>query len=386
MTGFIEVLQQARSGKNKIAAATIVSVEGSAYRREGAKMLFSADGRSHGTLSAGCLESDLSHRAAEVLSKGTSELLTYDMSSEDDFTWGRGTGCNGVIHVLLEAIDFLRMNLAARFWTEVLQHISEGKEVVICRDLSRAGDSGNYLIANADETQGPWGTNNRNEIINHLQQFASDVRRSYNAVSTETEIKETHTPVSSDERGASRFYFFDKIHPKEKLFILGGGPDAEPMVDILGQIGFAITVVDHRPARLNRELFPRAQHLIDSRPTQADRRVVIPDGSYVIIMTHSFQDDKLWLNYLTGISLCYLGILGPRERTRRLLSKDCETTVLHSPIGLDIYADGPEEIAVSVAAEIIRVRRSGQVATAEQSGVQPANRNACQYPSLDKTR
>ena len=345
MNEILEAIEKIRNNKGQAVLATIVAVAGSAYRREGAKMLFLQSGQYKGTLSAGCLEADLGLRAEQAQKDGQPFVFQYDMTAEDDLTWGRGAGCNGIIDVLIEPLNWSAQSPATMYWTQVLDALGEGKTVSTLRRLHKEkGPRAGYLMYDGEAFVNAFGE----EVSDTFLTFAKQ------------ELVDFHKGKQSSRslREEDELIYLDRLLPKERMFVFGAGPDAEPMVDLLAKIGFEVTVVDHRPVRLDQALFPTAKRLVDSRPEQAEQRVEVPSGSYALVMTHSFQSDRVWVNFLRAKSLRYLGVLGPRLRTSRLLEVDEVPDDIHSPVGLNIRADGPDEIAVSVAAELIQLRRA----------------------------
>src|SRR5699024_9735587 len=151
---------------------------------------------------------------------------------------------------------------------------------------------------------------------------------------------------------------FEKYEPKEHLYIFGAGPDAEPLVEFAAKLDFSVKVIDPRENRCNVQNFHAADSLIVEFPSGFFLNHDIDSEGYVIIMTHNFERDQDILQRLMDQPLKYLGILGPRRRTRRLLSQQDIPENIHSPIGLDIDAEGAEEISFSILAEMIKVRNS----------------------------
>jgi len=348
MEHILDALQDIRMKQTPAVLTTIVHVQGSAYRREGAKMLFLPSGQEKGTLSAGCLESDLAFRAADAATNGTALLHTYDMASEDDFTWGRGSGCNGIITVLIEPLTDASWQHAS-LWGEVVDSYLKGHTLTVLRQLTGKPtdepvpvDASKYLLLRSDgQWSGSLGDAKKDaEWKAKVQTFhAGDARNQ----------------SIWDEDG--NLYMLERVFPKDRLFVCGAGPDSESVVGTMAKLGFEVTVVDPRPVRLQASIFPDAHQLVESHPEQAADKVFIPEGSYAIVMTHSFQSDRLWLQFLNQHKLRYVGVLGPRARTLRLLGTDAIPPHIYSPIGLDLGAEGPDEIAVSIAAEIVKIRR-----------------------------
>ncbi|MCL6515889.1 XdhC family protein [Alicyclobacillus sp.] len=343
MEPVIERLNEVWERGETAVLASIIQVLGSAYRREGAKMLFEADGRQVGTLSAGCLEEDMRHRAEQVLSTGQPRIQVYDMAAEDDFTWGRGAGCNGVITVLVERVP-AEAGPARDYWQAMLDAYRRNEAVAGLRRLDeRTGETLGHLVVAGGAVSGTLGDAALDaRWTPRLTAFAAQTGR------------------GQAEREGGAWMVLDRVVPKDQLYIFGAGPDAEPLAALAARTGFAVTVVDHRPARLNPSYFPDAR-LVDCRPEHAAERLEIPAQAFAVVMTHSFQHDRVWVSHLLGQRLRYLGVLGPRQRTERLLQSTVIPPHVKSPVGLAIGADGPQEIAVSVMAELIQLRRTGRI-------------------------
>ncbi|EPZ52905.1 XdhC family protein [Alicyclobacillus acidoterrestris] len=344
MREILECLLEARDLGESVVIATIVNVEGSAYRREGTKMVFRSSGLTSGTLSAGCLEEDLMCRAAELLQANRAAILTYDLSVEDDLSWGRGPGCNGVLTVLVEPVHWFDKGCSGSYWRTVLDEMNAGTPISTIRKIDM---SSNRILDHAIFGQNHFAVRSFQQsepFAKTKLQLFSDVWR------------------SASVQVGSQLYFLDYLEPKEQVTIFGAGPDVEPVVALLTKVHFDVTVVDHRPARLSPARFPDAKRRICARPENANS-ISLPDASYALIMTHSFQDDVLWLGHLLRFDLRYLGVLGPQRRTQKLFDRlgidnAAQRARVHSPMGVGIGAEGPEEIAVSVVAQLIAQRHA----------------------------
>lgn len=338
MDNIQEILDGIKGSSERCVLATIIKVEGSAYRKEGTTMLFFEDGRQIGVLSAGCLEADLTARANSLLQKPDVPSCTfvYDMSSEDDLSWGRGAGCNGVIHILLEKVDEqIRRNLAA-----LKKHLDSGIPVTAAK----------VLDGNSSVTRTIFITPNHHEF----GQFG----QGYNLRSIPDSLwMEAKSGIRYVKALGSDVYIHHFL-PKPRLFLFGAGPDARPLATMAHQIGFFVNVWDWRVAYCNPNYFPNADLFLTPTVQKAMGQLALIPGDSVVMMTHDFQKDQELLHSLLKYrQMSYLGILGPRKRTSRLLEGGSIPERLHSPVGLDIGADGPEEIAVSILADVIRVQR-----------------------------
>lgn len=319
--------------------ATIIGVTGSAYRKAGATMLFLEDGTQVGLLSGGCLEADLAVRASEVMEHGQARTVLYDMRGEDDLSWGQGAGCNGEIEVLLEPLDEqLRVHLShLKWWLE------QGVEVMHAKKWSAEGTVVEYLfLTEHGQTFGTWegevpvawiGERLGNDGIASLQAGALD----------------------SD---AAQRVFVQHFTPRPRLVIFGAGPDAKPLVAFAETCGWAVIIADWRPEVCSKTHFPQATRLVVGQTAEVLEELTLTRRDSVVIMTHNFQRDRELLQELLAKELHYLGILGPRERTSRLLEGAEFPEKLRSPVGLAIGAVGAEEIAIAILADLIEHRRN----------------------------
>lgn len=329
----------------ELALATIVKVEGSAYLREGAKMIFTRSGQSYGILSAGCLEDDLRLRLEEVFVSGKPQLYTYDTNSDDDLLWGTGSGCNGKIDIFVELVSWNGNDLLddKPSLPLVADLLDRRHMAVVAKCISGKLPSAMVLIA-ADNGQ----------LFDSLDDCASKEEIAKAAVS----LLHSGDSFRILELPEWQMTFFIELYvPEDRLFVFGAGADAEPLIELVGRLGFRITLIDPRSSRCNRGLFPSANDYVVAHPEEAFRQLDISDRDYVLVMTHNFLKDQEIVAGLLTIKPYYVGVLGPRRRTLQLLSSDSLPEFIRSPIGLSIGAKGPEEISVSIMAELIEARR-----------------------------
>jgi xanthine dehydrogenase accessory factor len=332
------------------ALATLVKVEGSAYRRPGARMLITSDGRQIGTISGGCLESDVIERSQQVLETGIPILVKYDTTSEEDLIWGLGLGCQGVAYILIERLNAERLNA-----------LNIIEECLLTRQVG--------AVATVFEVEGANKVKKSDSILLYPDgRLVSQIEDR----NLENVIKQNLQSVVQ-QRSCSQAYvlsegievFLEVIQPPVSLVIFGAGFDALPVVDFAKKLGWYVTVIDPKARSITKERFKMCDRIIlgfpDGMETQIDEQTV------VVTMSHNYLYDLEFLQMLTHVSLKYLGILGPKKRTNRLL-QDLQTEglilkpeqQLYSPVGLDIGADTPEAIALSIIAEIQAVTQNRQ--------------------------
>jgi xanthine/CO dehydrogenase XdhC/CoxF family maturation factor len=327
----------------RAALATVVGVTGSAYRRPGAKMLILEDGRTVGAISGGCLEGDVAEHARRAIAAAAPKLVTYDTRSEDDDAWGVGMGCNGEILVFIEPLvsdapdnPLLLLN---RFFQERREPFAVA---TVFRTSGGACAPGVRLIATADALPMP------TPEFSLSASLADALRDVFAARKSRTE-----TFIGGDARAEA---FLEYVSPPPHLQIFGGGPDARPIVALAAELGWRVTVVDHRPAMAAPERFPTAEVVLsryDDVATSAE--------DIALVMTHNYAHDREILRRLLARPPRYLGVLGPKRRTERILAElrldgfvfAPETSAnVYYPTGLDIGAETPQEIALSIVAEI----------------------------------
>ncbi len=310
-----------RPGKKVLA--TIVDVEGSAYKKEGSAMVFFEDGTKIGMLSAGCLEEDLKFKAAEVIRKGTITTVQYDMRDETDLNWGQGAGCGGAITILLELIDD---RLIADLFR--LKNLLEANIPVW--GLKKIGELGEYLFLPMEGEPFGWWDDEIPE-----------------------DFYEGRSGMIPDEPIFQHLYL-----PKPRLILFGAGPDLKPLVHLAARTGFSVMICDWRNEYCRKEHFPEADHFMVGFPYENIKKIHFFATDFVVIASHQFQKDQEVLLHLPVKKVRYVGVLGPRERTKRLFRNQGIPECIHSPVGFSIGAKGQEEIAISIMAEMIEVWRN----------------------------
>lgn len=299
------------AAKQGCVLATLVTVEGSSYRKRGARMLIIEGRRRIGSISGGCLEEDLVERSQRVASTGKAELVLYDTSTENDLLWGVGTGCRGVVRILLEALP------AAPPWAGVVAE--------------------NLLTGRPTRLDVVW----------------------------ESRTRRLGTLLSPSDGAAPPDFppgiFRDTIEAPPALAIFGAGDDARPLSRIACDLGWNVTVADPRAAMLTDARFPGAAGLVLGSADELVARAAPRQDSLAVVMTHHYRHDLPLMRHLLPLPLAYIGLLGPRIRAEKILA-DLETgglavtasmlARLRAPVGLDLGGDGPEEVALSVIAEM----------------------------------
>lgn len=326
---------------------TVIDIEGSAYRRPGAKMLITDDQDGVGSLTAGCLEDEIRELARDVLETGTPRIETYDLTGDDD-VWGLGVGCNGVITVLLEPVDeTYRPAIRAyeRGQPLSLVTIIEGDGVQQWSRAQYAPDDSALSVE-------------RGTFPDWLTEATRDVAES--ALEKE---KAGTTEVCTDEESAT--LFVDPITPPPEIVVFGNGHDVKPVVQLAKQCGFRVTVMSFRGGT-DAEEFPAADMVDSSSPAKITEDIEFDENTYAIVMSHNFVDDRLTVDELLNTSVPYIGLMGPRERFEEMLDDfgdegktftDGELDRLYTPVGLNLGGGSPYQIALSIVAEALAVHK-----------------------------
>ena len=333
----------------RMALATIVAVRGSTYRRPGARLLVPEEGSPVGNISGGCLEGDVADMARVVMRDGRARLAGWDLTADDDAVWGLGLGCNGAIEVFIEPAE--KAAEVAGALREALEDEHPISVVTVLESAHAGVDPGGRLVVRPD---GPAEGSLGDEEIDAK---ALDVAR--------TLLAEERSEVRTLIEGVRAFV--EVLDPPVRLVLCGAGHDAIPLVRAASVLGWHVTVVDDRPAFLNRQRFPEAKAFVAVEdPADAAKAASVDERTFAVVMTHNFLRDKEYVRSLLGSPAAYVGMLGPAARTERLLMELREETVeidegqrgrIHGPAGLDLGGEGPEEIAQAIVGEIVAVKR-----------------------------
>mgnify|MGYP001818060828 CR=1 FL=1 len=317
--------------EESLVLATIIGTGGSTYRKTGAMMLISRDGEFEGMISGGCLEGDLLEHAAAVFESGRPALLTYDMSADDDLIWSLGIGCDGVIHLLLQRLNNAR-GLAA--FRQVEKSHNSREPVLLAVVTSPGGSAELGALAVHDRAGAAAGDPGLKPL---LAEAAADW----------PEWRCRSLRLDGSE------VLLVNMPPRTRVLICGAGPDAVPVARAFCGLGWEVVIADHRAAFARADQFPPACSVLHTRPAGLQTSVDLDEFDAAVIMTHHLESDAEYLGQLCGRPLAYLGLLGPTARKDRLRDMSgCTDRVVYGPVGLDIGAELPESIALSIAAEV----------------------------------
>lgn len=305
-----QIMQRARTvlaGGKSLALAVVTRIEGSTYRRPGAKLLIESDGTMIGNISGGCLEEDVRENGLAVIQSGAPRQVHYDTSDLEDTVWGLGLGCNGKIDLQIGSCSPQRDAEGIATACNLLQ----GDRTL----LFRLDATGPIAIVPQAEANSGW-------------------------------------------QG-----FEEILDPPPTFLVIGAGDDARPLVQMAHQVGFRVIVADHRSGYLTENRFPAAHRRIRVRADDDGSDLVLNERVLAVVKTHTLQHDQAWVQRLAATPVPYIGLLGPRDRRDEIRNRidPSVQSRLYGPIGLDIGGEGPELVAQSIVSEALAVwhRRCG---------------------------
>lgn len=350
----LEAIEGQEFAGEEFVLATVVKVEGSAYRRPGARMLISSLGQSEGTVSGGCLEQDVIRKAWWLTMNGPA-VRSYSTDEEgeaSDSSYHFALGCDGKVHVLFE-----RANSATQSdLVDTLKRVhTEMQPAVIATVISAQDSSGvtvgeRLMLGPLNELKGSLGNESaRLAILADMKSVMSD---------GQSRLQQYSGPDSGIE------VFVELVSPPQKLVIFGAGHDTQPLVRLGKMLGWHVTVIDGRANFAAPSRFPQADKVWVENSDNPQLSAEVLDNAAVVIMTHSVEQDKGWLSLALKSRARYVGQLGPRYRTERLLAgmdegstSEAALEKLHYPVGLDLGGDAPESVAMAIVSEISAVLR-----------------------------
>lgn len=341
----VEAFRKTDLTVRKVALATVVKVKGSSYRSPGARMLITDDGRWVGSISGGCLEGDALRKARKVITDQVPQTVTYDTSEDSNQNLGIGLGCNGIIDVLLEPVNLANPQDPIRLFERL---IAAKEPVALATVFSNTAYQGEKLLINsAGEVLVPFQNAELNDLV------IKDLKRVF-------ETKRSEARNYEFERQQIEI-FVEMIQPSISLMIFGGGFDARPVSNLAKSLGWEVTVTDECVAHIAPVFFPSADKLSLCHREFIDRDFNITPFTACVLMSHNYEYDRDVLKKLLMSPSPYIGILGPRKRFEKMAHEYSKEGIqfssddlhrIHSPIGLDIGAEAPDEIALSIISEI----------------------------------
>ncbi len=352
----IQAYHTAQKEEKQAALATVVHLEGSAYRRPGARMLVTIDGKLTGAISGGCLEGDTLRKAQLAMVQQKPMLVTYDTTDDDDTTLGVGLGCNGIISILIEPINPADPNNPIQLLKTFLLKRQAAVMVTLFSLNKKAVQPGTCMLLTKDET---FKTNSIDDVF--LKNVLADADEVLNTGKDAFKLYNQENPLTG---------FIEYLEIPVSLLIFGAGNDSIPLVQIAAILGWETTVVDGRTNYATRERFPPPTRLLISKPGNILSSLEMDERTVACLMTHNYNYDIEVLQQLVATPVSYIGVLGPKKKMNRMLEELNEKGIvvdrnslskIFGPAGLDVGAETSEEIALSIISEIkaVLAKRKG---------------------------
>ncbi len=351
----------ARMGQ-KTALVTVVEVEGSAYRREGARMLVDENGQLTGAISGGCLEGDALKKALAAMASGRSALVEWDSRDDDEGAFlGAQLGCRGLIRALIEPILDDQKDGPIAFFRAFLERRTPAVAATFFSKSNRKGEQAGSLFGvfeNSSELKnavvGVSPTTDLAAFLGENDGFWGEIEQAFSLK------KSLVLPVFESKKADSVLLHF--LRPEPRLCIFGAGNDAQPLVEMAAAMGWPASVVDGRPRLAQKARFPLAERVETMRPEAVFETRAAIEASHFLLMTHNFPADLAIFRQLLQRDFEYVGILGPRKKFEKMLVElaadgfkfdEKKLEKVFAPVGLDIGSGTSEAIALSVMAEIL---------------------------------
>jgi xanthine dehydrogenase accessory factor len=351
ITDIIKSYESAVIAGKKTALATVVHVEGSSYRRPGARMLVTDDGQLTGAISGGCLEGDALRKALLAISQQKNKLVTYDTTDDNDTTLGVQLGCNGIVHILFEPIHHSDPANPIILLKKALEKRQNAVVITLFSLNSRTGNQPGTCFLDLETDQ---------VTINNLAKQALSEQLLHEAELVKERQESFFKEFNFD--GQKLTGFVEYLRPAPALIIAGAGNDTIPLSEMAHILGWNVTVVDGRNGHATRQRFPKANNVIVTKPSEVLSRIETDAQTFFVLMTHNYNYDLALLKELIHLEECiYIGTLGPKKKLERMYGDlrnegieitDRQKIKIFGPVGLDVGAETSEEIALSVLAEI----------------------------------
>lgn len=337
----------ARAEGTRCVLATVVHVEGSAFRQAGVRMLVDEFGNMTGAISGGCLEGDALLKALHALERNQNKLVTYDTSDEDDAVIGAQLGCNGVIQVLFEPLDPDAPENPAEWLRKATQETVAGALVCVFDLEKKRPQPGTCFFT---PVQAPFA----HPLPPVLDPLTAEITRA---------LAERTSQVVSWPTGETTLHAFIQVHlPPPVLVIAGAGHDAQVLAQMADLLGWDIRVVDGRPTHARAERFVPSCQVRVGKADAVTELIPAQRQTAVVLLTHNYHYDLAVLELLLDREdIPYIGILGPKKKFQRMLDdlaakgrapSESQSARLFAPAGLHLGAETPAEIALAILAEI----------------------------------
>ena len=333
----------------KTALASVVHLDGSSYRRPGARMLINDEGMLTGAISGGCLEGDALRKALLVIAQQNSKLVTYDTTDEEDVSAGVQLGCAGIIQVLFEPVEAnAKINPVKLLQKAIAKRQKSVLVTLFSMEEKNKPQVGTCLLVEEDKT-----ITGEIPVAAIKDAVMKDIKTVIESQSSAF--------INYDFEGITYTAFIEFLQPAISLVVVGAGNDAIPMVHIADMIGWEARVVDGRKTHAKPERFVSACQVLVSKPENVFEQIPVDEQTVFVLMTHNYHYDLAMLKALLERNVSYIGVLGPKKKLERMLDKlkekemeitEKQLNSIYGPVGLEIGAETAEEIALSIIAEI----------------------------------
>ncbi|MNK79750.1 putative xanthine dehydrogenase subunit A [compost metagenome] len=336
----------AASEDTAMALATVVKVEGSSYRRPGARMLVTEDGQMTGAISGGCLEGDALKKALLAIHQRKNRLVSYDTNTQEGSAIGLQLGCNGIVHILFEYIDLQQADHPI-IWLESL--LQQRQEALLITQFSidrQVEQGGTRLLVVGLTDEIPHENTQSPELAEYIKL---------------AKTKQQSVLASFEEAGKNKEVLIEYLAPTIHLIVAGAGNDAQPVVETAKLLDWEITVLDGRASHATTGRFPKADRVIIGPADEVIKKIGIDSWTVFVLMTHNYRYDLTLLKELIHTPTSYIGSLGPKTKLLRMFDdleqlgielSAVQQKIVHGPVGLDIGAETSDEIAIAIIAEI----------------------------------
>lgn len=339
LNDIIFAYDKAVAQNKKTILATVVRVEGSSYRRPGARMLITEDGEFTGAISGGCLEGDALRKARFAMFQQQNKLEIYETTDEDDQRLGVQLGCNGTVYILFESINSEHENNPVNILKRAALKRKDAVIATVFNPINKAQQPGTCCFLSKDEKL---SLNDSLDLEMDAQSF----------------LDEKKSVVKEYDEHCVLYQF---IPPTIQLVVVGAGNDVQPLAELTYLLGWDLIIIDARPAYATQVRFPKATKICRVKSSEVLSAADIDKQTAVVLMTHNYNYDIAALEQLIRSNCRFIGVLGPKKKLQKMLDDlmgkgikidDDRINRIHGPVGLDIGAETSEEIALSILAEI----------------------------------
>lgn len=339
----VDAFESWREQGEALVLASVYETEGSTYSKAGAQMLIAANGDFQGMLSGGCLEGDLGERARAVLESGKPQTVTYDLGQNDEELWGLGVGCDGLMRIFLQPLLREKGYQPFAAMAEIFAGDDVELGITVLQSSQKLIAAGSSLVTVRDSLAFNDIAEQHLDVILEASRVANDLGRSQSLT------------VQIDGEDVS--VLASVLEPPPRILVLGGGLDAQPVVRFIHELGWRATVQDHRPAYIENGDYSMAERVLCVPAHELEGQLNLNRYAAAIVMSHHLTTDRIYLKFLASSSVASIGLLGPRDRRRRLLEELGDDAAglagrLQGPAGIDIGARGPAAIALSIVAQM----------------------------------